>query len=172
MKKWFYYFRDNENRPRVTVCILKKKYKIARGISICSLVDNFSKKDLEDENGEIIQGGRSRAYDRAYTAITKGIDSEPILRVEGHQVLDICGFDLETNYKSEFMPVLSDFEKTLVLKKDRFAKDMAKLNKLVNKNKDFKFDREHCGKNGLTYSIFGNRDEENLIMSISYCQAL
>ena len=41
---YFYYYRDRESKPRITVCLLKANGAVARGIAICSLKDNPCKK--------------------------------------------------------------------------------------------------------------------------------
>ena len=55
----FYYIRDSNNLPRVTVCLLKLGDEIARGISICSLKEQ-----------PVVKTGRHKAYGRAMRAIT------------------------------------------------------------------------------------------------------
>lgn len=36
---WFYYYRDSQRRPVVTVCLLEKDDLYYRGVAICSLDD-------------------------------------------------------------------------------------------------------------------------------------
>ena len=43
-KSKYYYCRDSNNRPVVTVCLLKTNGNIAQGVAICSLLDNPCKK--------------------------------------------------------------------------------------------------------------------------------
>ena len=40
----FYYYRDKENKPRVTVCLLDVNGDRGVGMSVCSLLDNPCKK--------------------------------------------------------------------------------------------------------------------------------
>lgn len=169
MKKWFYYFRDDDNMPLVTVCIIKtEEGQIARGISICSPNDNFSKKDFEEQTGNIVIGGRTIAYNRANGAIMNGFDSCPIIRYEGHQVLDKCGFDLETDCKSELNPILSDFENSLVYGGGRFEKDVNHLRTLINDSDDFEFYKKYNSEHGYAYLVVGCRKENELTFKVSY----
>ena len=54
MKTFFYYLRDGEGRPVITVCLMDDGVQFARGVAICSLKDNPMKKI-----------GRGIAYERA-----------------------------------------------------------------------------------------------------------
>ena len=61
-KSKYYYCRDSNNRPVVTVCLLQANGDISRGVAICSLSDNPCKKT-----------GRKISRDRAvYAMKTKG----------------------------------------------------------------------------------------------------
>ena len=76
MKHTFYYLRDNEKRPLVTVCLAygKKGYK-ARGIAICSDKDQPSKKT-----------GRAIAKGRARSAFLSG-NSSPVNTWRAREIL-------------------------------------------------------------------------------------
>jgi len=89
--------------------------------------------------------------------------------------LDICGFDLETNYKSEFMPVLSDFEKTLVFKKktkdwEIYNEALKSLFDKLGSEKEFKISKEHFNKNGISFSIEGGRKTGTAWFSITFVE--
>ena len=175
MKKWFYYFRDGESKPMVTVCIIEDLGVIARGISICSTGDNVVKKDYKTEDGELVVGGRTIAIARALEALTTKLDSMPILKQEVHEVLDECGFDLETNCKSEINPVLSDFELSLVYKDVPIIKDCRMFGKVVDdlfekldKNEDFYMNREYDSKHGVYFHVIGQIHGNSRYYNISF----
>ena len=56
----YYYLRDGERKPVVTVCLLEAENERARGVSICSKKDNPSKRS-----------GKKIAKDRAKYALKK-----------------------------------------------------------------------------------------------------
>ena len=87
----FYYLRDNQNRPLITVCLHKINGAICRGIAICSDKDNPSKKT-----------GKTIAFGRAMRARKSKKESEIINRKEA----DI--------YKSSNDPVFTEFEVKLL----------------------------------------------------------
>ena len=175
MKKWFYYFRDSESKPMVTVCIIERLGVIARGISICSTDDNVVKKDYENEDGELVIGGRTRAEVRAMKALTTKLDSMPILKQEAHEVMENCGFDLETKNKSEINPTLSDFELSLVYKDVPIVKDYRMFGNTVDdlfekldKNEDFYMNREHDSKHGVYFHVIGQIHGNSRYYNISF----
>jgi hypothetical protein len=119
MEERFYYLRDPENKPIVTVCLLLDvqdgsyddtiwmKTHVARGIAICSNLDAPNKKV-----------GRAIAKGRALKALMNGSHS-PMLREE----LDIIQEQLEDvdllsidNYKGETDPKLTKYETNLLRK--------------------------------------------------------
>lgn len=54
----YYYFKDSNNAPVVTVALLKIDNEYARGVAICSPTENFSRKE-----------GRKRSKERALLAM-------------------------------------------------------------------------------------------------------
>jgi hypothetical protein len=80
MKKRFHYFRDEGNRPVVTICTLSTEEgdTVAAGIAICSPRDNPNKKV-----------GRRIASQRAFHALNHIAceSSLPIKRLEAKQIL-------------------------------------------------------------------------------------
>ena len=77
MEPKFYYLRDLEGKPRVTVCLLQNNDTLSRGIAICSEKDHFNKAI-----------GRMIAHGRAKRARSKGFRwQDPILRYDARSVL-------------------------------------------------------------------------------------
>ena len=83
MKEAIYYQRDHLKAPRVTVCLMKDDNGIVcRGLALCSLDDNPTKKDIEKtyvlptknpkyDNVTVVEtfaGGRTIAQQRAADA--------------------------------------------------------------------------------------------------------
>lgn len=65
---YFYFLRDKNNHPVITVCLIKYKDWFSRGLAICSKKDNFDKGD-----------GKSIAWWRAQKglSILKNAEKEP-----------------------------------------------------------------------------------------------
>lgn len=108
MNTKYYYFREGyTNAPVVTVCLVEKDNIVARGIAICSPKDRPCKKE-----------GRRLARSRALKAFYSKEDSQSIARWEADEVLDeFCDIFPNTNFKSEYKPDLTDFEKKILWKK-------------------------------------------------------
>jgi len=109
MKEFYYYFRDKDRHPRITVCLIENGSCYHRGISLCS----FSEKELSKERGR--RTARSRAIRAMYTFS----NSSPALRKESHEVLKACNvpFGLFVPYeefKSMYKVELTPFEQKLV----------------------------------------------------------
>lgn len=103
----FYYYRDFSNRPVVTVCLIHKGEELfARGISICSILDNPVKKI-----------GRWKAYGRAFKALTYVEDTEPIRDDIAFNINCCYSIDFSFEYKSYFKPEPTEFEKRLISKR-------------------------------------------------------
>ena len=86
MEPKFYYLRDRDGKPRVTVCLIKSNETLARGIAICSEKDHFNKAV-----------GRAIAFGRAQRARVKGIRwYDQIGRPEAQRVLRkvSAGYDI------------------------------------------------------------------------------
>lgn len=115
----FYYIRDCNGQPRITVCLIKDGDEISRGIAICSLKESPR-----------LHEGRNKAWGRAtramihkHVSLSKG---EPFIRrPEAHEVLDKCvtqannastvlGFLVRDGYwhapKWEYAPKLTPWE--------------------------------------------------------------
>lgn len=108
--KKFYYVRDKENRPAITVCLLAQNRPdgvfVARGIAVCSDTDNPCKIK-----------GRGFAFSRANKAFVNGISGSPVGRGNIRQIIfnnfkDIV--DPISPSKSECNPILSMRERKLL----------------------------------------------------------
>lgn len=103
---FYYYLRYKNFRPVVTVCIVRKDSKYARGLAICSPNEMPVKKE-----------GRRYSRDRALKALFNEKTSEHIGRFEALMVMsrlkDNSYLD-NINYKSEYNPTLTVFEKVLM----------------------------------------------------------
>jgi hypothetical protein len=103
----FYYIRDDENKPRVTVCLYQYSdcRSPTRGIALCSPVDNPCKK-----TGRAIALGRAM---KAACRMDRPFPSPPFYGREfrQHKLLEqfnmgACDWDA--------IPILTDYEKKLM----------------------------------------------------------
>jgi len=102
MKAYYYYYRDSDRRPVITVCLLKIADGLHRGISICSPKDNPCKKE-----------GRKLALYKALRAAKKQKNGCRIKRTEARHVLSKAnaGFLLglpKSSYHTEPMGLLEE----------------------------------------------------------------
>lgn len=102
-KERWYFYRDNENAPRITVYLIKdlESGNVARGVSICSSRDIINKKE-----------GRRIAKNRALKALYTKSDSMPIYTHLLYTV-DTEAIDFLFN-KSTYNPTLTEFENKLL----------------------------------------------------------
>jgi hypothetical protein len=91
VKEKYYFMRDPDNRPIVTVCLLQQHNCLGMGIAICSETDNPSK-----------QKGRNISYGRAFGALKKRKSSQPILRGKAWSAISQVDFEPITLLKSNF----------------------------------------------------------------------
>lgn len=111
MKEYFYYLRDKENKPVITVCLLEHAKATARGVSICSLRDFPDKKR-----------GRAIARGRALRAFKRILPGEPVNRHEAWAVAITLNLDssrareglMLADGKYKLNPVLTDYERKLL----------------------------------------------------------
>lgn len=104
MEPRFYYMRDKENKPRVTVCLIRANGDIARGIAICSLSDNPHKAT-----------GRTIAEDRAFKAWQKRNNFDEISRGKAFMALSAVSADeFMLEPKCAFNPELTEFEQRIL----------------------------------------------------------
>lgn len=100
----FYYLRDKQNHPLVTVCLHKTDGTICRGIAICSPKDNPNKKT-----------GKAISLGRAKQAMKNKIARGSVIREEAYNVLDKTSCDLDFFFaKSTNQPILTKFEVKLL----------------------------------------------------------
>lgn len=106
---FYYYMRDKNSRPVITICIASFNGKYARGISICSPFEMPIKKE-----------GRKIARKRALKAMFNEYTGDEINRTEACLAISYLYknknqkyiFDFE--FKSEYEPELTGFEKLFV----------------------------------------------------------
>lgn len=104
MQEYRYYLRDNESKPVITVVLLKDGDSVARGIAICSKLDNPCKK-----------AGYNRAKGRAVKAMQRKESCEPIIREEAIDVLFSTLDEYDQLYpKCHFDPDLYPYERRLL----------------------------------------------------------
>ena len=97
VKEIGYYIRNADNQPKTAVAIFVNDLgNMARGVSICSPKDQFVKAE-----------GKALSKARALKAMAKKASFGKIRR-EGMLIDD------KFNYKCEFMPNLTSFEKDLL----------------------------------------------------------
>jgi hypothetical protein len=108
----YYYVRDDENKPRVTICIIvdtEAERILSRGIALCSFKDCPNKKI-----------GRKIAEGRAWKGINgfqSDVLKEPdIHRWSAYEVLGACSVDASEYQirKSMFLPTPTMYEKRLM----------------------------------------------------------
>lgn len=78
MRIRYYYFRDMQKRPIITVCLMEEKGIFSRGISVCAKGDNPCKKI-----------GRKIARDRTYKAMFNEATSMEKTKSSDFYLLDI-----------------------------------------------------------------------------------
>lgn len=79
MEKLFYYLRDKKNRPVVSVCLIEDGGQVARGMAICSHMDQPCRKT-----------GRSIAAQRAKAAINDRCERLFIMTNRAKAILREC----------------------------------------------------------------------------------
>ena len=106
-KKYFYYGRDNENKPIVTVCLQVEKLdgkimNISRGVAICS------KKDIPKKKiGRIIASARANNAD-------KYKDGRPVFEILTNKHNWVLSPNTIFSWKGEANPFLTDYEKRII----------------------------------------------------------
>ena len=101
MKPKYYYLRDGNNRPVVSVCLLAQSGDIARGVAICSPLDCPNKKR-----------GRDISFGRAIQAFERGTGGR-INREEAAYVCDVVE-GANFTFKSHFNPPLFPMEQRIL----------------------------------------------------------
>lgn len=105
IKHVYYYLRDNNNKPIVTICLAKNQEgNIAKGFAICSDKDQCNKKS-----------GKNIAFTRILKAFGKEKSSDSIKTMRcRNRILQLKNI-IHIRYKSQYSPeYLTDFEKILL----------------------------------------------------------
>lgn len=105
-KSAYYYVRDHEMRPVVTVCLMKIGTVVSRGMAICSLRDQPCKKT-----------GRRLARNMCLRAFGKKKSGCPVLRDKANGILYALDdqFIRDLDFKSEYhVEPLNDFEAKII----------------------------------------------------------
>ena len=107
MEEYFYYLRDNANRPVITVCILAANDLTARGAAICSLRDSPCKRT-----------GRAIAKGRALQALIKRSVGNPVRSLRALDAIMTVREDCSelhfTSGKYTYNPTLTPYEERLL----------------------------------------------------------
>ena len=123
MKK-FYYIRDEEERPIITVCIYKNIFlgTVSKGTAICSEQDIPNKKI-----GRAIAGGRAKkaALNLGSSGLVKRNDVADELHAH-------FSMPMGRIYKSCFNPELTEYEEKLISK--RFSTEYEEKELFLNGN--------------------------------------
>jgi hypothetical protein len=113
MKEYYYYLRDEDNHPRITVCLIEDS-GFHRGISLCS----FDEKEIDKGYG------RRKARSRALHAYHTRTDSMPVESPKAMDVIMTTPFKRRMElfgssfgnggFKSQHLVKLTDFERKLI----------------------------------------------------------
>jgi len=111
-KFYYYYLRDKDNHPRVTVAVVHHEPTgvLLRGVSICSFAETPCKAE-----------GKRRALDKLIDMMLQHkTQLYPIVRERAHHILCACG-EFMFAYTAEAFPVLSEHEENIVFGADEQA---------------------------------------------------
>lgn len=100
----FYYYHDEENEPRVSICLLQDKVSgkvVARGVAICDRTDEVDKRY-----------GAKLAMRRAWRIVLGRHVDVPVVREDARLTLDSCKCAL--GKKGVEFPVLTKTEQRLI----------------------------------------------------------
>ena len=101
----FYYKRDRDNKPLVTVCLIHGSEGVGRGVAVCSPDDNPVKKI-----------GREYAKRRALKAYWEKQIGELIESTKPYDSLLLAGLEIHGEPKIWFDPILTEHEKNIIAK--------------------------------------------------------
>ena len=101
MEEYYYYCRDKDNIPLITVCLIRQDGIITKGVSICSPLDSPYKKQ-----------GRRIARNKALKALGKKKTGDKVNRTVAVNIIYRVGF--HSYWKSVYQPELSLFEKKIL----------------------------------------------------------
>lgn len=122
MEEKYYYLRDREGKLVITVCLLKDNGVVARGMALCSELDEF-----DTEIGKTIARGRAyqvlnpKDWARKNRIAREDGYSRPIMRQEainlvwrvGDEAVKDANF-MDFRYKAVKNPVLTPLEQKLI----------------------------------------------------------
>lgn len=122
-KRYFYYLRDEHGLPRVTICLTHflEEDVICRGLAICSILDNPTKK-----LGNMISAGRAlKAYRLRQNCRPVGKENSKahfnVEMLEDSSLLTLPNWNRMYEgqlYKCYFNPELTDYEMALISPND------------------------------------------------------
>jgi hypothetical protein len=110
MNKYYYYKRDENNRPLVTICVVKDPMtgEVARGLAFCSPSD----QPVKAKGRQIALGRATQAMkhqkDMNYIRHQGAWHTQWLAHKSGQDTLDWC------LYKSYYNPKLTDLEQRIM----------------------------------------------------------
>lgn len=118
--KLFYYIKDKENKPVITVCLIQDGSKWSRGIAICS------KKDIPNKKiGRAIAEGRAQKALELFDSTLDAYCRYPINRKESRWVIQNANLVRE----NPFVPqVYKGMVITSIFQLTRFEQDLIEKN--------------------------------------------
>jgi len=107
MKAILYYLKDETdenktNKKTMTIAVLQRGKEVARGVAICSDLDQFKYRGY--------MSGRHLALMRAMKALNEENVKGEIKRPDALKLMKSCGCEF-CNHKIRYMPDLTDYEK-------------------------------------------------------------
>lgn len=105
---WYFHYRDQNNAPRVTVCIIHDGRNYHRGVAICSLKDNPFKRY-----------GRALALKRARRAQSGYKTFLTVFRKEAMEVMKACNWIAPKLWKSNPCCLLTEHERSVIERSER-----------------------------------------------------
>ena len=117
----FYYIRDAQKRPVVTVCLINLDAETARGVAICSPIQRPTRRNngtLTSQEMPRTIRGRGLAFQRAQKAWLSKCSTDEIRRGFVRQYLYTLASMYDgpclPSFKSEYMPTLTYMERKLL----------------------------------------------------------
>jgi len=106
MKVILYYLKDESdknkaNKKTMTIAVIQKGSETARGVAICSSLDQFKYRGY--------LSGRHLALMRATKALNEELVKGEIKRSDALELMKSCGCEF-CNHKIRYMPDLTDYE--------------------------------------------------------------
>lgn len=119
MKEYYYYERDENNRPIVTVCLLQPDINnpnaFARGVAICNDCESPIKK-----RGRAIAKGRALKAINLINKVTKFFVPTKEIDYNSKKIRNKYDGKFEYVYHPSFIDLIAtDFEKRLLIRKEK-----------------------------------------------------